>query len=178
MEKCFSYRPFTDFSEFDGFVCRIVEVDDFIHSRKHYVNNGLFEAINENECAPYGVYDNDTLAAFFAIRRDPKNIEAVEIAFLVVDRNYDYRGLGSVIIREIMRLTVDEYGLDLLTVEALVLRKHKPRPYDAVGFYLKCGFIRGEFFDGHKDTLSMYRPIIKGEYLQESNPIELKTSSL
>ena len=163
MEQGFIYRPFTDFKEFDGFVCRIDEVDAFIHSRKQYVNNGLVEAISGTECTPYGVYENGKLAAFFALRNDPKNEEAVEIAFLAVDRNYDYRGLGSAIIREIIHITENEYGLDLLTVEALVLRKHKPRPYDAVGFYLKCGFIRAEFFDGHKDTLSMYRPIIKGE---------------
>ena len=163
MKQGFTYRPFTDFKEFDGFVCRIDEVDDFIHNRKQYVNNGLVEAINCTECTPYGVYENGKLAAFFALRNDPKNEEAVEIAFLAVDRNYDYRGLGSAIIREIIHITENEYGLDLLTVEALVLRKHKPRPYDAVGFYLKCGFIRAEFFDGHKDTLSMYRPIIKGE---------------
>lgn len=163
MEQGFVYRTFTDFKEFDSFVCRIDEVDDFIHSRKRYANNGLVEAIKETDCAPYGVYDNGKLAAFFALRNDPRNHEAVEIAFLAVDRNYDYRGLGSAIIREIIRIVENEYGLDLLTVEALVLRKHKPRPYDAVGFYLKCGFIRAEFFDGHKDTLSMYRPIIKGE---------------
>ena len=163
MEQGFIYRPFTDFKEFDGFVCRIDEVDDFIHSRKQYINNGLVEAISETDCTPFGVYDNGKLVAFFALRRDPRNEEAVEIAFLAVDRNYDYRGLGSAIIREIIRITENEYGLDLLTVEALVLRRHKPRPYDAVGFYLKCGFIRAEFFDGHKDTLSMYRPIIKGE---------------
>lgn len=167
MAEHFKYRPFTNFSEFESFVCRIVEVDDFIHGRKQYVNNGLVEAIEESGCTPYGVYDNDTIAAFFALRPDPKNNEAVEIAFLAVDRNYDYRGLGSAIIRKIIQLTKEEYGLDMLTVEALVLRKHKPRPYDAVGFYLKCGFIRAEFFDGHKETLSMYRPIIKDE-----NPIE------
>ena len=163
MANGFKYRPFTDFKEFDSFVCRIDEVDDFIHSRKKYENNGLIEAIDGTECAPYGVYENDKLAAFFALRKDPRNEDAVEIAFLAVDRNYDYRGLGSAIIREIIRIAVNEYGSDLLTVEALVLRRHKPRPYDAVGFYLKCGFIRAEFFDGHKDTLSMYRPIIKGE---------------
>ena len=163
MAQVFAYRPFTDFNEFDDFVCRIGEVDDFIHGRKQYVDNGLVEAMTENACAPFGVYDGNTLAAFFALRRDPKNDEAVEIAVLVVDRRYDYRGVGKAIIREVINLAVSEYGLDLLTVEALVLRKHKPRPYDAVGFYLRCGFIRAEYFDGHKDTLSMYRPIIKGE---------------
>ena len=162
MEQGFIYRPFTNFEEFGSFVCRIDEVDDFIHSRKQYVNNGLVEAIIETDCIPYGVYENAKLAAFFALRKDPRNDEAIEIAFLAVDRNYDYRGLGSAIIREIIRITENEYGLDLLTVEALVLRKHKPRPYDAVGFYVKCGFVRAEFFDGHKDTLSMYRAIIKG----------------
>lgn len=167
MGEHFAYRPFTNFNEFDSFVCRIDEVDDFIHSRKQYINNGLVEAIKESNCTPYGVYAGNTLAAFFAIRKDPKNPEAVEIAFLAVDRNHDYRGLGSAIIRKIIQLTIEEYGLDMLTVEALVLRKHKPRPYDAVGFYLKCGFLRAEFFDGHKDTLSMYRPIIKNE-----NPID------
>ncbi len=163
MTQRFIYRPFADFNEFGEFVCRIDEVDDFIHSRKKYVNNGLIEALEESGCTPYGVYDNGKLAAFFAIRKDPKNNEAIEIAFLAVDRNYDYRGLGTAIIRKIIQLALEDYGLDLLTVEALVLRKHKPRPYDAVGFYSKCGFIRAEFFDGHKDTLSMYRPIIKGE---------------
>ena len=169
MALSFTYRPFTNFGEFDTFVCRIVEVDDFIHSRKQYIDNGLVEAIKEASCTTYGVYDNNTLAAFFALRIDPRNSEAVEIAFLAVDRNYDYRGLGSAIIREIIRMTENEYGLDIVTVEALVLRKHKPRPYDAVGFYLKCGFIRAEFFDGHKDTLSMYRPIIKGEHEIEAD---------
>ncbi len=163
MTQHFTYRPFTDFHEFAGFECRIDEVDDFIHSRSKFVNNGLVEAIEGSDCTPYGVYDNGTLAAFFAIRKDPKNIDAIEIAFLAVDRKYDYRGLGKAIIRKIIQIAIEEYGLDLLTVEALVLRRHKPRPYDAVGFYLKCGFIRAEFFDGHKDTLSMYRPIIKGE---------------
>ena len=163
MKQGFVYRPFSNFGQLDAFVCRIEEVDDFIHSRNQYINNGLVEAIHETECTPYGVYDNDKLAAFFALRNDPKNKDAVEIAFLAVDRHYDYRGLGSAVIREIIRITENEYGLDILTVEALVLRRHKPRPYDAVGFYLKCGFIRAEFFDGHKDTLSMYRPIIKGE---------------
>lgn len=163
MAEHFIYRPFTNFSEFDSFACRIAEVDDFIHSRKHYANNGLIEAIKESHCAPYGVYEGSTLTAFFALRQDPKNSEAVEIAFLAVDRNYDYRGLGSAIIRKIIQITQEEYGLDMLTVEALVLRKHKPRPYDAVGFYLKCGFYRAEFFDEHKDTLSMFRPIIKDE---------------
>ena len=163
MAQHFTYRPFTNFSEFNSFVCRIDEVDDFIHSRKQYINNGLVEAINDSGCAPYGVYENGTLAAFFALRQDPKNSEAIEIAFLAVDRRYDYRGLGSAIIRKIIQITKEEYGLDMLTVEALVLRRHKPRPYDAVGFYLKCGFIRAEFYDGHKDTLSMYRPIIKNE---------------
>lgn len=171
MTEHFSYRPFTNFREFDSFVCRIKEVDDFIHSRKQYVNNGLVEAIKESGCTPYGVYKENILVAFFAIRKDPKNSEAVEIAFLAVDRQYDYRGVGSAIVREIIRLTMDEYGLDLLTVEALVLRRHKPRPYDAVGFYLKCGFKRAEFFDGHKDTLSMYRPIIKEEEPAESDII-------
>lgn len=165
MTQHFTYRPFTNYDEFVGFACRIEEVDDFIHSRRFFINNGLVEAIKESSCTPYGVYDNGTLAAFFALRNDPKNNEAVEIAFLAVDRRYDYRGLGRAIIREIIRITLDEYGLDLLTVEALVLRRHKPRPYDAVGFYLKCGFVRAEFFDGHKDTLSMYRPIIKGEQM-------------
>jgi len=167
MAEHFSYRPFTNFSEFSSFVCRIDEVDDFIHSRKQYINNGLVEAIKGSGCTPYGVYEDDTLAAFFALRQDPKNNEAVEIAFLAVDRNYDYRGLGSAIIRKIIQITIEEYGLDMLTVEALVLRKHKPRPYDAVGFYLKCGFHRAEFFDGRKDTLSMFRPIIRDE-----NPID------
>lgn len=174
MARSFTYRLFADFKEFDAFECRINEVDDFIHGRKQFADSGLNEAIKETKCTPYGVYDNDKLAAFFALRKDPKNKEAVEIAFLVVDRNYDYRGLGSAIIREIIRITTDEYGLDLLTVEALVLRRHKPRPYDAVGFYLKCGFIRAEFFDGRKDTLSMYRPIVKEERLIESD-IELTT---
>ena len=164
MAEHFTYRPFTNFSEFGSFVCRIDEVDDFIHGRKQYINNGLVEAIKESGCTPYGVYKNDTLVAFFALRQDPKNDEAVEIAFLAVDRNYDYRGLGSAIVRKIIQITIEEYGLDMLTVEALVLRKHKPRPYDAVGFYLKCGFHRAEFFDGHKDTLSMFRPIIKDEH--------------
>ena len=163
MARRFTYLPFTDFGKFESFVCRIDEVDDFIHSRKQYANNGLVEAIMESGCTPYGVYEEDKLAAFFALRQDPKNNEAVEIAFLAVDRNYDYRGLGTAIIRKIIQMAQEDYGLDLLTVEALVLRKHKPRPYDAVGFYLKCGFRRAEFFDGHKDTLSMYRPIIKGE---------------
>lgn len=172
MEQGFVYRLFTNFKEFDSFVCRIEEVDDFIHSRKRYVKNGLVEAIKGTDCIPYGVYDSGKLVAFFALRNDPRNHEAVEIAFLAVDRNYDYRGLGSAIIREIIRITEKEYGLDLLTVEALVLRKHKPRPYDAVGFYLKCGFIRAELFDGHKDTLSMYRPIIKGE-ISTDTEIEL-----
>ena len=163
MAKTFTYRPFTDFGEFKGFECRISEVDDFIHGRKQYDNNGLLEAVTETDCTPYGVYDNGALAAFFALRKDPKNSEAVEIAFLAVDRQYDYRGLGKAIIREVIQLAHQEFGLDLLTVEALVLRKHMPRPYDAVGFYLKCGFSRGEYFDGHKDTLSMYRPIVQGE---------------
>ena len=163
MPEHFTYRPFTNFSEFNSFVCRIEEVDDFIHGRKQYVNNGLIEAIKGSGCTPYGVYDGDILAAFFAIRKDPKNNEAIEIAFLAVDRNYDYRGLGSAIVRKIIQLTIEEYGLDMLTVEALVLRKHKPRPYDAVGFYLKCGFHRAEFFDGRKDTLSMFRPIVRNE---------------
>ena len=174
MAQRFTYLPFTDFKKLDGFVCRIGEVDDFIHSRKQYVSNGLIEAITGSECTPFGVYDKDKLAAFFALRIDPRNEEAVEIAFLAVDRNYDYRGLGSAIIREIIHLTITDYGMDLLTVEALVLRRHKPRPYDAVGFYLKCGFIRAEFFDGHKDTLSMYRPIVKGEKTIDSD-IELAT---
>ena len=169
MAEHFLYRPFTNFGEFDSFVCRIGEVDDFIHSRKQYVNNGLVEAIKGSGCTPYGVYDNDKLAAFFAIRKDPKNSIAVEIAFLAVDRNYDFRGLGSAIIRKIIQMTKEEYNLDMLTVEALVLRRHKPRPYDAVGFYLKCGFRRAEFFDGHKDTLSMYRPIIKEEAIVETD---------
>ena len=163
MAKHFIYRPFTNFSEFDSFVCRVNEVDDFIHGREQYLDNGLVEAMKGSGCTPYGVYDENTLAAFFALRKDPKNNEAVEIAFLAVDRVYDYRGLGKAIIRKIIQLTKEEYGLDMLTVEALVLRRHKPRPYDAVGFYLKCGFHRAEFFDGHKDTLSMYRPIIKDE---------------
>ena len=163
MAEHFTYRPFANFSEFGSFVCRIDEVDDFIHSRKQFINNGLVEAIKESGCTPYGVYKNDILVAFFALRQDPKNDEAVEIAFLAVDRNYDFRGLGSAIIRKVIQITTEEYGLDMLTVEALVLRKHKPRPYDAVGFYLKCGFLRAEFFDGHKDTLSMFRPIIKEE---------------
>ena len=161
----FTYCPFTNFSKLDSFVCRISEVDDFIHSRKPYVNNGLIEAIKESGCTPYGVYDDEKLVAFFAIRKDPKNCEAIEIAFLAVDRNYDYRGLGSAIIRKIIQITKKEYGLDMLTVEALVLRKHKPTPYDAVGFYLKCGFLRAELYDSRKDTLSMYRPIISGENL-------------
>ena len=169
MTQHFSYRPFTNFNEFEGFVCRIGEVDDFIHSRNKYVANGLIEAIKDSGCTPYGVYNNGSLVAFFALRKDPRNDEAVEIAFLAVDRNYDYRGLGKAIIRQIIQITIEEYNLDLLTVEALVLRRHRPRPYDAVGFYLKCGFVRAEFFNGHKDTLSMYRPIIKGEKPIDTN---------
>ena len=174
MAQRFTYSFFTDFKKLGGFVCRIDEVDDFIHSRNKYENNGLVEAMAETECVPYGVYENDNLAAFFALRNDHKNTDAVEIAFLAVDRRYDYRGLGSAIIREIIRIVVKEYELDLLTVEALVLRKHKPRPYDAVGFYLKCGFVRAEYFDGHKNTLSMYRPIVKEEQPKETD-VQLET---
>ena len=168
MAQTFTYRPFTNFDEFAGFVCRIDELDDFIHSSHKYIRNGLVEAMADSDCVPYGIYDGGTLAAFFAIRRDPQNEEAVEIAFLVVDKRYDYRGLGTAIIRKIIQLAVEDFSSDILTVEALVLRRHKPRPYDAVGFYLKCGFIRAEFFDGHKDTLSMYRPIINGDEFVET----------
>jgi hypothetical protein len=61
MAQHFTYRPFTNFNEFEGFVCRIGEVDDFIHSRNKYVANGLIEAIKDSGYTPYGVYNNGSL---------------------------------------------------------------------------------------------------------------------
>ena len=156
MQLPFYIRVMDDFASFAKFNCRVPSVNAFIHK-------GLTEALIENECETYGVYDGDTLAAFFALRPDNRFIDpsgeksALEIAFLAVDKRYELQGLGRSIIQEIAQIALSkENDYTYLTVEALVITHPKKDRYEAVSFYKKCMFLQAELYDPSKDTLSMY----------------------
>ena len=154
MQNSFYVRTLTEFSDFQKFECRVPSVNAFVH-------NGLTEALIENQCDTYGVYDGDKLAAFFALKKDERFIDAqgeksaLEIAFLAVDKEYELQGLGRSIIQEIARMaTTGVSTYKYLTVEALVIAHPKKERYEAVTFYKKCMFLQAELYDPAKDTSS------------------------
>ncbi len=156
MQNPFYIRILDDFACFATFNCRVPSVNAFIHE-------GLTEALIENECETYGVYDGDTLAAFFALKSDDRFVDAsdeksaLEIAFLAVDQRYELQGLGRSIIQEIAQIALSkENEYKYLTVEALVITHPKKDSYEAVSFYKKCMFQQAELYNPSKDTLSMY----------------------
>ena len=157
MQLPFQVRPLTKFSDFVMFECRVPSVNAFIHK-------GLSDALVENQCETYGVYDGNTLVAFFALKEDNSFVDyqgaksALEIAFLAVDKKYELQGIGRSIIQEISRIALskDSNYYRYLTVEALVITQPKKEAYEAVSFYRKCHFTQAELFDPAKDTLSMY----------------------
>ena len=160
MQSSFFVRTLTEYSDFQTFECRVPSVNAFVH-------NGLTEALIENQCDTYGVYDGDKLAAFFALKKDERFVDAkgeksaLEIAFLAVDKEYELQGLGRSIIQEIAKMaTSGETIYKYLTVEALVITHPKKERYEAVSLYKKCMFLQAELYDPAKDTLSMYLQLV------------------
>lgn len=157
MQLPFPVRPLTRFTDFVTFECRVPSVNAFIH-------DGLTDALVENQCETYGVYDGETLVAFFALKEDDRFIDyqgvksALEIAFLAVDKRYDLKGIGRSIIQEISKIALsnEHKYYRYLTVEALVITNPRRDAYEAVSFYRKCHFTQAELYDPAKDTLSMY----------------------
>ncbi len=157
MQHPFQIRPLTEFSDFVTFECRVPSVNAFIH-------DGLTEALIENQCETYGVYDGNTLVAFFALKEDGSFVDyqgaksALEIAFLAVDKQYELQGIGRSIIQEISQIALSKTCnyYRYLTVKALVITHPKKDKYEAVSFYRKCHFSQAELYNPATDTLSMY----------------------
>lgn len=157
MQQPFQICSLTKFSDFVTFECRVPSVNAFIH-------DGLTEALVENQCETYGVYDGNTLAAFFALKEDGSFVDyqgaksALEIAFLAVDKKYELQGIGRSIIHEISQIALSKECnyYRYLTVKALVITRPKKEKYEAVSFYRKCKFTQAELYDTAKDTVSMY----------------------
>lgn len=81
---------------------------------------------------------------------------ALDIAYLAVRKDMQYKGIGKLIIEAIHQRAQqqDFAGCQFLTVEAL-----KMDGYSAVNFYEKCGFSPCEYPNPNKDTLRMYRTL-------------------
>ena len=172
MAQVFKYRPLEFLSDVRQIECRVPRVNEFIQG-------DLENALKENNCDTYGVYDGNVLISVFALRADDKFVNsegkhtAVEISFLVVDKRYELQGLGTAIIKEISNLVVTEYQREKITVEALVITHPKREKYEAVTFYKKCKFLQAEMYNSAKDTLGMYRDAIGYDKLLET-PIRIE----
>lgn len=159
MAQVFKYRPLERLADVRQIRCRVPRVNDFIQGE-------LEDALRENNCDTYGVYDGDRLISVFALRADEiftnsrGEHTAVEISFLVVDKKYELRGIGTAIIKEISNMVVSEYRREKITVEALVITHPNRERYEAVTFYRKCKFLRAEMYNPTKDTLGMYRDAV------------------
>ncbi len=81
---------------------------------------------------------------------------AIEITYLAVDERYAKRGLGRIIIENIVKKAQEQElaGCQFLTVEALNVREH-----NATGFYSRCGFSPCEIPNPNKGVLRMYRTL-------------------
>lgn len=166
------------------FFCGIKSMDDFIHGRfqlsisnnfcKAYVikddcqnilamfalsfdsidldnddKEELQEGISPAECPDIDIEYEET---FYFKRRYP----AMDIAYLAIQKDVQKRGLGSAIIQMIANKAIqqDLAGCQFLSVEALATKE-----YNAVGFYLKCGFAPNELPNPNKDTLRMFKTL-------------------
>ena len=89
---------------------------------------------------------------FYSKRRYP----ALDIAYLAVNEKYKGSGIGSSIIEQIVKMAKEQEfaGCQFISVEAL-----KTEPYNAVGFYYKCGFTANELPKPTKDTLRMIKTL-------------------
>jgi len=166
------------------FFCGIKPMDDFIHGRfqlsisnnfcKAYVvkdkNQKIlamfalsFDSIDldsdDKEELQDGIssaerpsIDPDYEDTFYLKRRYP----ALEIAYLAVRKDVQKQGLGSAIVQLIINkaLQQDIAGCQFLSVEALAMKE-----YNAVSFYLKCGFAPNELPNPNKDTLRMFKTL-------------------
>jgi len=171
MPYILKYRPLQNLADVRLITCRVPKVNKFIQG-------DLEEALRESQCDTFGVYDNNKLVAFFALRKDEKFVNAhgeksaMEIAFLVVSKAYELQGVGTAIIKEISRMVLEDYHCKQITVEALVIT-HPPRQkYEAVTFYKKCKFLQAELYDRHKETLALYRDAIGYEQLKGGVTLE------
>ena len=81
---------------------------------------------------------------------------ALDIAYLAVKKEYRGNSVGRSIVELIAEKarTQTFAGCQFLTVEALANQE-----YNAVGFYLKCGFTPNELKKPYKDTLRMFRTL-------------------
>ena len=171
MPYVLKYRPLQNLADVRLITCRVPRVNAFIQ-------RDLEGALQENQCDTFGVYDNYRLVAFFALQKDEKFVNAkgvksaMEIVFLVVDKDYELQGVGTAIIKEISQMVLREYKCQHMTVEALVITHPRSERYEAVTFYKKCKFLQAELYDPTKDTLALYREAIGFEKLANGIALE------
>jgi len=166
------------------FYCGIESMDRFIHGpfamsiRNHFCNAYVVKDSKDEILAMFALsFDSIDLDAddvsdlqsgvsstgvpnietqyeetFYCKRRYP----ALDIAYLAVNRKVQHKGLGSAIIEIIAKKAIEQdlAGCQFLSVEALATKE-----YNAVGFYLKCGFIPNELPNPNKDTRRMFKTL-------------------
>ncbi len=178
-------KQINDTAVFEKFVCGIDEMDDFIHSGldKSVTSNfcKLYKVtIDDSLVALFALSfdslylkpdDKEELKTFETISVDNSYQEtfwskhhypAIEIAYIAVREDMRGRDIGYSIIDAIALKASRQKlaGCQFLTVEALKKVPSAPG-YSAVGFYIKNHFKPCEYPDPNKDTLRMFRPILK-----------------
>lgn len=91
--------------------------------------------------------------------------EAVEIAYLAVEKQMRCHGIGEYILNQLcLKVHKDYPDIQFITVGA-----YKSAKYSAVGFYEKCSFEPMEYPDPNCDVLRMYRVIVPLDDSQGNN---------
>lgn len=165
------------------FYCGVPNMDEFIHNRFQLsLNNHYCKAYvvkhNDDVIAMFALSfdsidldadDKEELAAgisntekpdididyndiFYSKRRYP----ALDIAYLAVRKDLRGQGIGESLIQVIAEKAINQdfAGCQFISVEAL-----KTQPYNAVGFYDRCGFAPNELPNPNKDTLRMFKTL-------------------
>lgn len=153
------YSPLVTTDELKGMSCGVKVMDEVLHSQI------LLAGLDEIQCDAYLVHNKDgVLVGFFAVNMDRLEFfqdgeyfyhDALDIAYLAVNKDFQRQGIGTSIINKILEIS-EEKNPDgvYISVDALYLPEEN---YWASPFYEKCGFIS---IDPPKfDTIRMYRKV-------------------
>lgn len=153
------YSPLVSTDELKGMSCGVRVMDEVLHSQ--ILMAGLYEL----QCDAYLVHDqNGTLVGFFAVNMDRLEFvldgksyyhDALDIAYLAVNKDFQRQGIGTAIINKILEISEQKNPNGVyVSVDALYLPEEN---YWASPFYEKLGFIS---IDPPKfDTIKMYRKV-------------------
>lgn len=153
------YTPLVCTDELKSMSCGVRVMDEVLHSPI------LLAGMAELQCDAYLVHNADgVLVGFFAVNMDRLEFEldgksyyhdALDIAYLAVNKDFQRQGIGTAIINKIIELSEQKNPEGVyISVDALYLPEEN---YWASPFYEKLGFISID--PPRYDTIKMYRKV-------------------